>query len=85
MYRPLPQEGNVKPRSFRLVEDFGIINRYGLNSHGAEAVSERLQHFNQSQKALQQQPGMVGVNLAKNTTSTNAKVKEIYIFFLNKI
>eukprot|EP00986_Skeletonema_menzelii_P001990 scaffold547_cov143-Skeletonema_menzelii.AAC.12 len=35
---PEPQEGNAKPRSFRLVEDRGVINRFGFNSWGADVV-----------------------------------------------
>jgi len=31
---PLAQEGNPKPRVFRLEEDEGVINRYGFNSVG---------------------------------------------------
>ncbi|KAI9835307.1 MAG: hypothetical protein M1819_002451 [Sarea resinae] len=39
---PLPQEGNPKPRSFRLPSQNALINRYGLNSEGAENVAMRL-------------------------------------------
>jgi dihydroorotate dehydrogenase len=42
---PLPQPGNAKPRSFRLIEDRGIINRFGFNSEGAEMVREHLQKY----------------------------------------
>lgn len=41
---PRPQEGNPKPRVFRLPSQEGIINRYGLNSDGAEAVAIKLRH-----------------------------------------
>ncbi|XP_076449793.1 dihydroorotate dehydrogenase (quinone), mitochondrial-like isoform X3 [Babylonia areolata] len=41
---PHPQKGNDKPRVFRLVEDEAIINRYGFNSEGHEAVFRRLRH-----------------------------------------
>ncbi|ELT87928.1 hypothetical protein CAPTEDRAFT_175874 [Capitella teleta] len=40
---PEPQEGNPKPRVFRLKEDQAVINRYGFNSDGHEAVHGRLQ------------------------------------------
>ncbi|KAI6215796.1 Dihydroorotate dehydrogenase [Aphelenchoides besseyi] len=40
---PLPQEGNEKPRVFRLLEDRAIINRYGFNNHGAGPISKRVQ------------------------------------------
>ena len=47
---PKPQPGNEKPRMFRLVDDLGIINRYGFNSKGADAVEENLKAFRQSQR-----------------------------------
>merc|ERR1711879_135852 len=39
---PLPQPGNEKPRMFRLTEDKAVINRFGLNSDGAEIIGDRL-------------------------------------------
>lgn len=39
---PLPQEGNPKPRVFRLPSQNAIINRYGLNSAGADHVAMTL-------------------------------------------
>lgn len=39
---PLPQEGNAKPRVFRLPSQNALINRYGLNSHGADHVAAQL-------------------------------------------
>lgn len=41
---PLAQVGNAKPRVFRLASQDAIINRYGLNSEGADAVAMRLRH-----------------------------------------
>lgn len=40
---PRPQAGNPRPRVFRLAEDRAIINRYGFNSQGADAVAARLE------------------------------------------
>lgn len=42
---PEPQPGNPKPRMFRLTHDKGVINRYGFNSEGANAVAKNLQDF----------------------------------------
>ncbi len=42
---PNPQPGNPKPRMFRLIEDGGIINRFGFNSIGMEAVEKNLKLF----------------------------------------
>ncbi|OSP56314.1 quinone-dependent dihydroorotate dehydrogenase [Pseudoruegeria sp. SK021] len=41
---PRPQQGNPRPRLFRLTADRGVINRFGLNNDGAAAVAERLAH-----------------------------------------
>lgn len=39
---PRPQEGNDKPRVWRIPSQNAIINRYGLNSEGADSVAVRL-------------------------------------------
>ena len=39
---PLPQDGNPKPRLFRLKEDNALINRMGFNNEGIEAAVARL-------------------------------------------
>lgn len=53
---PKPQSGNAKPRMFRLVDDFGIINRYGFNSQGADAVEENLKAFRDAQRNQESPP-----------------------------
>ena len=42
---PLPQPGNAKPRSFRLLEDRGVINRFGFNSEGVDQVKGYLKDY----------------------------------------
>jgi dihydroorotate dehydrogenase len=39
---PRPQEGNPRPRVFRLEADEAVINRFGLNSQGLSRCRERL-------------------------------------------
>ncbi|KAI1083692.1 FMN-linked oxidoreductase [Whalleya microplaca] len=39
---PLPQPGNPRPRMFRVPGLDGLVNRYGLNSRGADAMAARL-------------------------------------------
>jgi dihydroorotate dehydrogenase len=39
---PLPQPGNPKPRVFRIPSQNALINRYGLNSEGAEHAAMQL-------------------------------------------
>ena len=57
-----PQPGNPRPRVFRLREDCAVINRFGLNSDGAEAVRARLAF-------RRERGGVVGVNLGANKDS----------------
>ncbi|MGO4573750.1 quinone-dependent dihydroorotate dehydrogenase [Microvirga sp. 2TAF3] len=59
---PKPQEGNPRPRVFRLTRDEAIINRFGLNSEGLDAARRRL-----SQR--RGRPGIVGVNIGANKDS----------------
>lgn len=61
---PLPQPGNPRPRVFRLTEDEAVINRYGLNSEGMDAVARRLE-------ARRGRGGLVGVNLGANKESAD--------------
>lgn len=38
----VPQDGNPRPRLFRLIADRGLINRMGFNNAGAAAAARRL-------------------------------------------
>lgn len=40
---PKPQPGNPKPRYFRLKPDLSVINRYGFNSIGHDAILAKIQ------------------------------------------
>lgn len=63
---PLPQDGNEKPRVFRLKKDEAVINRYGFNSDGHEIVLKRIYELRESNYN-----GIIGINLGKNKTSPN--------------
>ncbi|NXU57134.1 PYRD dehydrogenase, partial [Turnix velox] len=69
---PKPQEGNPRPRVFRLVEDEAVINRYGFNSHGHTAVEQRLRGRQETQLRLTSAGMPLGINLGKNKSSTDA-------------
>lgn len=60
---PLPQPGNEGPRAFRLPRHKAIINRYGFNNDGMEAVAQRLQTVPPA--------GILGINVGANKTSTD--------------
>lgn len=42
---PLPQDGNEKPRLFRLPADKALINRMGFNNDGMEVIAARLKQW----------------------------------------
>ena len=67
---PKPQEGNPKPRLFRLVEDEAIINRMGFNNDGLEVVKDRL--------LKRKSQVIVGGNLGKNKVTPNEEADEDY-------
>ncbi len=60
---PRPQEGNPRPRLFRLPEDRGVINRLGFPGQGLDAVRSRL--------AARPRRGFIGVNVGANKDSTD--------------
>ena len=60
---PLAQNGNPKPRLFRLKEDNAIINRFGFNNDGMHEVSKRL--------SKRPSNGIVGLNLGANKNSVD--------------
>ena len=61
---PLPQQGNPKPRLFRLREDRAVINRLGFNNEGQPLAYGRLQFDAKF-------PGIVGVNIGTNKDSVD--------------
>ena len=60
---PRPQPGNPRPRLFRLAEDRAVINRFGFNNDGAEAIARRL--------AARPSGIPVGLNLGANKDSAD--------------
>ena len=61
---PRPQEGNPKPRLFRLAEDGAVINRMGFNNKGQADALARL-------KKRYRTRGIVGVNIGANKDSAD--------------
>ncbi|MBE3639445.1 quinone-dependent dihydroorotate dehydrogenase [Mangrovicoccus algicola] len=58
---PRPQPGNPRPRLFRLPEDRAVINRFGFNNEGEEAMEARLKG--------RPRGGVLGLNLGANKDS----------------
>lgn len=59
---PRPQQGNPRPRLFRLVEDRAVINRMGFNNGGLAAALANLPA---------RWPGMLGINVGANKDSAD--------------
>ncbi|XP_075876677.1 dihydroorotate dehydrogenase (quinone), mitochondrial [Nelusetta ayraudi] len=70
---PKPQEGNPKPRVFRLATDEAIINRYGFNSCGLVEAQQRLQVRAETQEQKSKTGLPLGINLGKNKLSQDAR------------
>ena len=65
---PIAQEGNEKPRLFRLPKDKALINRMGFNNEGAEIISERLSRW---RKKNPNSKLIIGGNIGKNKITPN--------------
>ena len=74
---PRPQEGNAKPRLFRLPADRAIVNRMGFNNDGADAVAERLKS--------RPEGIVVGANLGRNKTTPNENAADDYCSVLGTL
>ena len=75
---PLPQEGNPKPRLFRLKEDRALINRMGFNNQGVDALVERL-------KKVKNKSIIIGGNIGKNKVTPNQVAYQDYEICFNKL
>lgn len=59
----IAQDGNEKPRLFRLIADRALINRMGFNNQGAQVIAQRLEKLRA--KNLKNLP-VIGVNIGKS-------------------
>lgn len=68
---PLAQDGNPKPRLFRLPEDKAIINRMGFNNLGVKHAVENLKKKKSNV--------IVGGNIGKNKVTKNENALDDYV------
>jgi dihydroorotate dehydrogenase len=68
---PEPQDGNPRPRLFRLLADEAIINRMGFNSKGCDYVVRKLQKTTYR--------GILGINIGKNFKTPIADAEQDYV------
>ena len=74
---PLPQDGNSKPRLFRLKEDNALVNRMGFNNEGIEAAVSRLRRKRSNI--------IIGGNIGKNKVTENKNAIDDYIICFEKL
>lgn len=63
---PLPQDGNPRPRVFRLTKDRAVINRLGFNNGGQDAASRRIQRSRRLGSIVP-----LGINIGANKDSAD--------------
>lgn len=90
---PLPQEGNAKPRLFRLPKDKALINRMGFNNDGADVIAGRLKKWRENDKvhsskfkvgnhtsSIIHHKLVIGGNIGKNKATPNEDAWKDYEF-----
>ncbi len=78
---PQPQEGNPRPRVFRLPEDQAIINRLGFNNRGVDYLCGQV--IRARKRGVVQGP--LGINIGKNATTPMESAVDDYLFCLNRV
>ena len=83
---PEPQEGNKKPRLFRLPADRALINRMGFNNDGVKVIAARLKQW--SEKKMKNGYSVsndtkgsrliIGGNIGKNKSTPNEEAWKDY-------
>jgi dihydroorotate dehydrogenase len=80
---PKPQEGNEKPRLFRIPKDKALINRMGFNNDGIDKIVQRLKEWREIPSRSVDNSGsgtgmMIGGNIGKNKTTPNEDAYKDY-------
>ncbi|GAA4868688.1 quinone-dependent dihydroorotate dehydrogenase [Luteimonas vadosa] len=76
---PEPQEGNAKPRMFRLPRHRAVINRLGFNNDGVEALVRNVS------RARRNTGGLLGINIGRNKATPNESAAADYLFCLERV
>ncbi|NII09360.1 quinone-dependent dihydroorotate dehydrogenase [Oleiagrimonas sp. C23AA] len=74
---PRPQPGNPRPRLFRLPEHRAIINRFGFNNDGVDALVHNVGRARFG--------GVLGINIGKNKTTPNEHAVDDYQYCLERV
>ncbi|OYD21225.1 quinone-dependent dihydroorotate dehydrogenase [Oceanimonas baumannii] len=73
---PRPQDGNPKPRLFRVQPAEGIINRMGFNNKGIDYLIENVKQARYN--------GILGINIGKNKDTPIEHGKDDYLICMEK-
>ena len=95
---PKPQDGNDKPRLFRLPKDKAIINRMGFNNEGVKVVAQRLKEWREknevrgkkydssdSRLTTHHSRLIIGGNIGKNKVTPNEDAWKDYEICFNEL
>lgn len=74
---PVAQDGNPKPRQFRILEAEGIVNRNGFNNYGVDVLVENVKKSKYD--------GILGINIGKNAITPIEKALDDYQICLRKV
>ncbi len=74
---PRPQQGNPRPRLFRVAQHQAIINRMGFNNMGVDHLVEQV--------AKRRYDGVLGINIGKNADTPLERAFEDYRHCLQKV
>lgn len=77
---PKGQDGNEKPRLFRLPKDKALINRMGFNNEGLEPIVARLKTWQTKNSTL-----IIGGNIGKNKVTPNEDAWKDYELCFNAL
>lgn len=70
----IPQDGNPRPRLFRLIPDRAVVNRMGFNNAGADAAARRLRKLRAKRRRA-----VIGVNIGKSRVVDVADATADYV------
>lgn len=74
---PRPQAGNPRPRLFRIPRQQAIINRFGFNNDGVDALVRNVERARYG--------GVLGINIGKNGDTPNERALDDYLHCLERV
>jgi dihydroorotate dehydrogenase len=74
---PRPQPGNSQPRLFRIPAAQAMVNRFGFNNGGVDALIENVKNARYR--------GILGINIGKNFDTPNERAVDDYLICLRKV